>query len=53
MSDDPTDDLTDEEYEEAWACEIERRAQAVDSGEINTSDWNVLRTRIEREIFKR
>ena len=26
---------------------------AVDSGEVVTSDWNVLRRRIERDIFDR
>jgi putative addiction module component (TIGR02574 family) len=39
--------------DEAWARELERRAAAVDSGEVVTSDWNLLRGRIEREIFGR
>jgi len=43
----------DEGVDEAWARELERRGAAVDSGEVVTSDWNVLRQRIEREIFGR
>lgn len=38
---------------EAWAREIERRAAAIDNGEVVTSDWDVLRRRIERDIFGR
>lgn len=41
------------DVDEAWAAELERRAQAVDSGEVVTSDWNVLRQRIEKDIFGR
>jgi putative addiction module component (TIGR02574 family) len=37
----------------AWAAEIERRCAAVDSGEMQTSDWKDVRARIEREIFGR
>lgn len=37
----------------AWAKEIERRCAAVDSGEAVTSDWETVRSRIEREIFRR
>ena len=47
------DDLTEEEWEEERAREIERRAKAVDSGEVATTDWTIVRQRIEREIFKR
>ena len=43
----------DADVDEAWARELERRAAAVDSGEVVTSDWNVLRRRIERDIFGR
>jgi putative addiction module component (TIGR02574 family) len=42
-----------DDVDEAWARELERRAAAVDSGQVVTSDWNVLRRRIEREIFGR
>jgi len=44
---------TDPDWEAAWAAEIERRCAAVDAGEVETSDWNEFRARIEREIFGR
>jgi putative addiction module component (TIGR02574 family) len=47
------EEVSDTDVDEAWAAELERRAQAVDSGEVVTSDWNVLRLRIERDIFGR
>jgi putative addiction module component (TIGR02574 family) len=47
------DDIHDAGVDEAWARELERRAAAVDSGQVVTSDWDVLRRRIEREIFGR
>lgn len=47
------EDSHDGDVDEAWARELERRSAAVDSGEVVTSDWNVLRQRIEREIFGR
>jgi putative addiction module component (TIGR02574 family) len=47
------EDIDDGGVDDAWAAELERRAAAVDSGQIVTSDWNVLRRRIERDIFKR
>ena len=47
------EEVPDTDVDEAWAAELERRAQAVDSGEVVTSDWNVLRQRIERDIFGR
>ena len=43
----------DEDVDEAWAAEIERRCAALDSGQAVTSDWNEFRARIEREIFNR
>jgi putative addiction module component (TIGR02574 family) len=46
------EDIQDD-VDEEWARELERRSAAVDSGEVVTSDWNVLRQRIEREIFGR
>lgn len=30
----------------AWAEEIERRAQAIDSGEVTTEDWQVVMARL-------
>ena len=41
------------DVDEEWALELERRSRAVDSGEVVTSDWNVLRRRIEHDIFGR
>jgi putative addiction module component (TIGR02574 family) len=42
-----------EEVDEAWAAEIERRCAAVDAGTLGTSDWKDVRARIERDIFGR
>jgi putative addiction module component (TIGR02574 family) len=36
-----------------WVHEVERRCAAVDAGEAVTSDWEEVRSRIEREIFSR
>ena len=47
------DEGSDSDVDEAWARELERRAQAVDSGEAVTTDWNIVRRRLEREIFGR
>lgn len=47
------EDIHDGGVDEAWARELERRSAAVDSGQVVTSDWNVLRQRIERDIFGR
>ncbi len=47
------DEVEDEDVDQAWAAEIERRCAALDSGEAVTSDWNEFRARIEREIFGR
>ena len=47
------DHSDDEGVDEAWAKEIERRCAALDSGEAVTTDWEELRSRIEREIFGR
>lgn len=47
------DEAQDENVDDAWAREIERRCAALDSGEAVTSDWDDFRARIERDIFKR
>lgn len=49
-SEEPADE---EEVDEAWAQEIERRCAALDSGEAVTSDWSEFRARIEHDIFGR
>jgi len=43
----------DDDVDTTWAQEIERRCAAVDAGEAVTSDWEEVRSRIEREIFRR
>jgi putative addiction module component (TIGR02574 family) len=43
----------DTDVDAIWAQEIERRCSAVDAGEAVTSDWEEVRSRIEREIFRR
>ena len=47
------DDPPETDIDDEWAREIERRCAAVDAGEVATSDWNEVRSRIEREIFAR
>lgn len=42
-----------QEVDEAWAAEIDRRCAAVDAGTLSTSDWKDVRARIERDIFGR
>jgi len=47
------DGQADVDVDSAWAQEIERRCAAVDAGDAVTSDWETVRSRIEREIFRR
>jgi putative addiction module component (TIGR02574 family) len=47
------DPETQQDVDEAWAAEIERRCAAVDAGALGTSDWKDVRARIERDIFGR
>jgi putative addiction module component (TIGR02574 family) len=47
------DTVEQDDVDEAWAREIERRCAALDSGEAVTSDWSEFRSRIERDILKR
>lgn len=47
------DPETQQDVDDAWATEIERRCAAVDGGMMGTSDWKDVRARIEREIFGR
>jgi putative addiction module component (TIGR02574 family) len=42
-----------DDVDDAWLTEIERRCAAVDAGEAITSDWEDFRQRVEREIFGR
>jgi putative addiction module component (TIGR02574 family) len=47
------DENSHDDLDAAWAREIDRRCEALDSGEAVTSDWNEFRARIEREVFGR
>jgi putative addiction module component (TIGR02574 family) len=47
------DPAPDTHVDAAWTQEIDRRCAAVDAGEAVTSDWEDVRSRIEREIFRR
>jgi putative addiction module component (TIGR02574 family) len=47
------EEVSETNVDDAWARELEQRSAAVDSGQVVTSDWNVLRRRIERDIFGR
>lgn len=44
----PADDITEEEYNKAWAAEIERRLAAVDRGEIVMEDWRDVLARARK-----
>lgn len=47
------DTADQDDVDEAWAREIERRCAALDSGEAVTSDWDEFRKHIERDVLKR
>jgi putative addiction module component (TIGR02574 family) len=47
------DHAVDEDVEDAWVQEIERRCAALDAGEALTADWDEFRSRIERNVFGR
>jgi putative addiction module component (TIGR02574 family) len=36
-----------------WAQEIDRRCEALDSGEAVTTDWHEFRAHVERDVFGR
>lgn len=40
------DDEPDEDWEEAWAAEIQRRTAQLDSGEVSTIPWEEVRARL-------
>jgi putative addiction module component (TIGR02574 family) len=50
---DSLDPVTQQDVDEAWAAEIERRCAAVEAGTLGTSDWKDVRARIERDILGR
>jgi len=43
----------DEDVDDAWAVEIERRCAELDAGTAVTSDWETVRRRIEQDILRR
>jgi putative addiction module component (TIGR02574 family) len=43
----------EEDVQDAWLAEIERRCAALDAGEAVTSDWGDFRRRVERDILGR
>lgn len=47
------EESADKEVEDLWHAEIERRCEAIDRGEEKTADWEVVRSRIEAEMFGR
>jgi putative addiction module component (TIGR02574 family) len=47
------DPAAQDEIDESWALEIERRCAAVDAGTLETSAWEDVRARLERDVFGR
>jgi putative addiction module component (TIGR02574 family) len=47
------DGPADEDVDEAWAAEVERRCADLDAGRVATMDWEAVRKRIEKDIFGR
>jgi putative addiction module component (TIGR02574 family) len=45
---DSLDTEADEGVEEAWRLEIERRAQELDSGAVESIPWEVVKARLSR-----
>ena len=41
------------DVEEAWAREIEKRVAAARSGELSSTDWRTVLSRVEREVLGR
>jgi putative addiction module component (TIGR02574 family) len=47
------DGPSDADAESAWDAEIERRIQAIESGEIRLEPWESVKRRIEKQILGR
>lgn len=45
---DSLDPTTDEDAEEAWLREIDRRKAEIDAGTVQTIPWDVVRARLRR-----
>lgn len=46
----PAEDLTEEEYRQAWAAEIERRLAEADRGEFAEGDWRDVLARARESL---
>lgn len=47
------DGPTDPDAERAWDVEIERRIDAIESGQVALEPWDEVRRRIERDVLGR
>ncbi len=47
------DGPADPDAEKAWDAEIERRIEAIESGQIRLEPWAEVRRRIERDVLGR
>jgi hypothetical protein len=46
-------DEAEEDVEETWASEIQRRVAAARAGELASTDWRTVLERVEREVLGR
>ena len=44
---------TEPDVEEAWALEIEQRVAAARAGQLASTDWRAVLSRVEREVLGR
>lgn len=47
------DGPADADAEAAWAAEIDRRVEAIESGAVKLEPWALVKQRIEKEILGR
>ena len=47
------DGPTDPDAEAAWAAEIERRVDAIESGTVRLESWEQVKHRIEKDVLGR
>jgi putative addiction module component (TIGR02574 family) len=47
------DSEPEEEVEAAWAAEVARRIEEIETGRVELVPWEDVESRIEREILKR
>lgn len=46
----PAEDISEEEYNKAWAAELERRAAEADRGEFAEGDWREVLARVRQSL---